>query len=213
VKLTIQRELHSCDKGIDLSDRRMQLAAVAVLALAAAATTQRAEAAMGDPSGDPGHLGVVLEAAGEFGGDDLFQVYYRHGGSQTIKAGQGVTVDGGIHFRPVSLPIDFAATVGYKFVRTAAYDTDLGVDRVVFKFTGTAPLGNHFWVTAGPVWHTGIKLNGDGFIPDVRFEDAVGGLAGIGWRWLGLTYTYIKYRAPEGDFDASNVGIGFTWKF
>ena len=213
MKVTVQSELHPLDGRSDLYGRHTQLAALAVFALAAVATTQRADAAMGEPTGDPGHIGVVLEAAGEFGGDDLFRVYYRHGGSQTVRAGEGVLLDGGVHFRPVSLPIDFAATVGYKFVRTAAYNTDLGVDRVVFKFTGTVPLGNHFWVTAGPVWHTGIKLNGDGFIPDVHFDDAVGGMGGIGWRWLGLTYTYIKYHAPEGDFDASNVGIGVTWKF
>jgi hypothetical protein len=187
--------------------------AVAVLGLATFVTSHRAEAALGEPTGDPGHLGVVLEAAGEFGGDDLFKVYYRHGGSQTIRAGQGVTVDGGVHYRPVSVPIDFAATVGYKFVRTAVYDSDLGVDRVVFKFTGTADLGSHFWVTAGPVWHTGVKLNGDGFIDDVDFDDAVGGLAGFGWRWLGVTYTYIKYKAFDQTIDASNVGVGFSWKF
>jgi hypothetical protein len=195
-------------------DGRSQLTAVAVLTLAAFACTHRAEAGMGEPTGEPGHVGVVLEAGGEFGGDNLVEVFYRDGGSQNIKAGQGVTVDGGVHYRPVSLPIDFAATVGYKFVRTAAYNTDLGVDRVVFKLTGTAPLGNHFWITAGPVWHTGIKLNGDGYVPDINFDDAVGGMAGLGWRWFGVTYTYIKYRGPfVGSVDASNVGFSFAWKF
>jgi hypothetical protein len=114
--------------------------------------------------------------------------------------------------QPVPRVGDFAATVGYKFVRTEVYDSDLGVDRVVFKLTGTAALGNHFWVTAGPVWHTGVKLNGDGFIEDVDFDDAVGGMAGFGWRWLGVTYTYIKYKAFGETINASN-GVGFSWKF
>ena len=104
--------------------------------------------------------------------------------------------------------------MGYKFVRTAAYNTDLGVDRVVLKLTGTVPVGNHFWVTAGPVWHTGVKLNGDGYVPDISFDDAVGGTFGFGWRWLGVSYTTIKYRGPfEGSVDASNTGITFAWKF
>jgi hypothetical protein len=193
---------------------RGRVAAVALAAIAAVTVSHRAQAAWGDPAGDAGHFGFVLDSAAEFGGDNLVDVFYRHGGTQHIKAGQGVTLGGGIHFRPAALPIDFAATVGYKFVRTAAYNTDLGVDRVVIKLTGTVPLPNHFWVTAGPVWHTGTKLNGDGFVPDVDFDDAVGGMVGFGWRWVGVSYTNIKYRgAFSGSVDASNGGVTFTWKF
>ena len=122
-------------------DGHGHFAAVSLLALAALVGSQRAEAEWGEATGTPGHFGVVLEGAAEFGGDNLVEVLFTDGGSQHVKAGQGVTLGGGIHYRPVSLPVDFAATVGYKFVRTAAYNTDLGVDRVVIKFTGTVPLG------------------------------------------------------------------------
>jgi hypothetical protein len=165
-------------------------------------------------SRDSGHLGLVLEAAGEFGGDNLVKVFYTDGGSQDIRAGQGVRLSIGAHYQPVSFPIDFAATVGYKFVRTADYHTDLGVDRVVFQFTGTYALPSHFWVDAGPVWHTGVKLNGDGYIPDIKFDDAVGVTVGAGWRWIGVSYTNIRYTSPlTGGVDASNGGVTFTWKF
>lgn len=176
--------------------------------------SNQAAAAWGEATGDPGHVGVVLETGAEAGGDDLVDVIYRNGYRQHIRAGNGVTLGGGVHFRPSGLPIDFAATIGYKFIRTAAYDTDLGVDRIVIKLTGTMPLANHFWVMAGPVWHTGIKLNGDGYIQDVDFDDAVGGTVGVGWRWIGLTYTTMKYRgAFAGSVDASSGGITFAWKF
>jgi hypothetical protein len=156
----------------------------------------------------------VLEGAGEFGGDNLVEVFYRNGDSQNIKAGQGVTLGVGVHYRPVSFPVDFAATVGWKFVRTSDFDTDLGIDRAVIELTGTVPLGNHFWVTAGPVWHTATKLNGDGFIPDVDFDDAVGGMVGFGWRWIGVRYTNIHYKGDfAGSVDASSGGITFAWKF
>jgi len=156
----------------------------------------------------------VVGAAAEWGGDNLIDVVYRHGYTQHIKAGQGVTLDAGIHYRPVSLPVDFAATVGWKFVRTSDYDTDLGIDRAVIEFTGTVPLVNHFWVTAGPVWHTATRLNGDGFVPDVDFDDSVGGMVGFGWRWVGVRYTYMKYKGDfAGSVDASSGGISFAWKF
>ena len=57
----------------------------------------------------------------------------------------------GAHYQPASLPLDFTVTVGYKLVRTAAYNTNLGVDRVVVKFTGAYLLPNNFWVDAGPL--------------------------------------------------------------
>jgi hypothetical protein len=182
--------------------------------MAVATASQRAEAEWGEATGAPGHFGVVLESAAEFGGDNLVDVFYRHGGTQHIKAGDGVTLGGGVHYRPEALPIDFAATVGYKFIRTSSFNTDLGVDRVVIKLTGTVPLANHFWVTAGPVWHTGTRLNGDGYVQNVDFNDAVGGMVGFGWRWIGVSYTTIKYRGPfSGSVDASNGGITFGWKF
>jgi hypothetical protein len=191
---------------------RVRAAAIGVVAAAMTFAGGRADAAAG--MGEPGRLGLVVETAAEFGGDDLVKVFYTNGSTQNIRAGQGVTAGIGAHYQPYSLPIDFAATVGYKFVRTAAYNTDLGVDRVVVKFTGSYALPNHFWIAAGPVWHTATKLKGDGYVPNVDFDDSVGATVGIGWRWIGLTYTNIKYRgAFPGSVDASNEGVTFAWKF
>jgi hypothetical protein len=198
-------------------DGRIRLVAASLLSLAALGASHRAEAEWGEATGEPGHFGVVLNGAAEFGGDGVAKVYYTNGDTQNITAGQGVTLGGGIHYRPVSLPVDFAATVGYKFTTTAASNLHLSIDRVVIQFTGTVPLGNHFWADAGPVWHTGVKLNGDSVnytsVPDVNFDDAIGGTVGFGWRWIGVSYTYIKYRAFGTSFDASNGGITFGWKF
>jgi hypothetical protein len=188
--------------------------ALALVTAVALLASNRAHAEWGEATGEPGHFGVVLDGAAEWGGDNLIDVVYRHGYTQHIKAGQGVTLGAGIHYRPVGLPVDFAATVGWKFVRTSDYDTDLGIDRAVIEFTGTVPLVHHFWVTAGPVWHTATRLNGDGYVPDVDFNDSVGGMVGFGWRWVGVRYTYMKYHGDfPGSVDASSGGISFSWKF
>ena len=191
---------------------RIRIVGWASFALLSLAFAPLSQADIGEPS--PGHFGPVLEFSGEFGGDNVARVFYTNGDSQDIKAGQGITVSAGVHYQPPGFPIDFTGTVGYKFVRTEAYNTNLGMDRVVLELTGTYSLPNHFWVNAGPVWHTGVHLNGDGYIPDVDFDDAVGGTVGVGWRWVGLTYTDIHYNsAATGRVDGSNVGISFTWKF
>ena len=162
----------------------------------------------------PGRLGFVAEAAAELGGDNVVKVFYRNGDTQDIRAGEGVTVSVGAHYQPHSFPIDFAATVGYKFMTTSDYHTDLGVYRVVLKLTGTYALPRNFWVAAGPVVHTGTHLNGDSYVPDIDFDTSVGVTVGAGWRWLGLTYTHMTYHnSLTGDVDASNGGVTFTWKF
>ncbi len=158
--------------------------------------------------------GVVLEGAFEAGGDNVARVFYVNGDTQNIRAGQGGTLAIGAHYQLADTPWDFAATVGYKFVRTSDYHSDLGIDRIVFKFVGSYALGRGLWIDAGPVLHTDTRFNGDGFVPDIKFDDAVGATVGVGWRWIGLTYTNIHYRSPlTGSLDASNAGISFTWKF
>jgi hypothetical protein len=69
-------------------------------------------------------------------------------------------------------------------------------------------LPHNFRVDAGPVWHTDVKFNGDGYVPDISFDDAFGGGVGAGWRWFGIEYTSIRYKsALTGTVDGSSVGL------
>src|SRR5437868_15431983 len=131
----------------------VRLTGIVMMCALALAAAGRIEAAPSNGVSGRDHFGAVLEVDGEFGGDNLAKVYYTNGLTQDIRAGQGVTLAVGAHYHPASLPLDFTATVGYKLVRTEAYNTNLGVDRIVVNFTGTYLLPNNFWVDAGPVWH------------------------------------------------------------
>ena len=108
-----------------------RLTGIVMMGAMTLAAAGRIEAAPSNGVSDRDHFGVVLEVDGEFGGDNIAKVYYTDGVTQDIRAGQGVTLAVGAHYQPASLPLDFTATVGYKLVRTAAYNTNLGVDRVV----------------------------------------------------------------------------------
>ena len=161
-----------------------------------------------------GHFGAVLELDGDFGGDNVARVFYTDGSTQDVKAGQGVAAAVGVHYQLASSPVDFAVTAGYKYVTTRADNADIHIDRVEIKALGTYELPRHFWIDAGPVWHTGIRFHGGGFIPDFSFDDAVGGSVGFGWRWIGVAYTDIHYSsALTGNVDASNVGITLEYEF
>lgn len=102
------------------------------------------EAIAAQPKDEKSHFGAVLAADAEFGGDNVVKVFYVNGSTRDIKARQGVTVSAGAHYRPASSALDFTATVGYKFVRTSDYNTDLGMDRWVLKLTGSYSFQNIF---------------------------------------------------------------------
>src|SRR5690349_25046459 len=71
-------------------------------------------------------LGFLVEGDLEYGGDDIVTVSFKDGSKQDIKAGQGGTVAIGGYFKPeASSPFSVRATLGYKFVRTAAKNADI----------------------------------------------------------------------------------------
>lgn len=185
---------------------------VALLITAAAAAALPAKAATYS-SQPQAHFGPVLEFDADFGGDNVARVFYVDGSTQDIKAGQGITPAAGLHYQLAAEPLDLAVMVGYKFVTTRASNVDVHIDRVEIKALGTYELPRHFWLDAGPVWHTGIKFHGGGYVPDFSFNDAIGVTAGFGWRWFGVAYTHIRYDSDiTGSLDASNVGLTVAWK-
>ena len=160
-------------------------------------------------------FGFLVGADLEYGGDDIITVSFTDGSDQDIKAGQGGTFSIGGYFKPhESSAFSARGTVGYKFVTTAASNADIGIDRIVYELVGDYEWPSGFWVGAGLVRHTGIQLDGDGFGPDVDFDDATGVTAELGWRWIGLTYTKIDYEDEFGaQWDANSVGLSFIWRF
>jgi hypothetical protein len=183
--------------------------ALTTLALPAALTSQLSHA-----QGYAAHsgLGFVLEADAEFGGNKVVDTLYSNGYEeleQLVPVGQGATLALGAHYKLPEVPLDFAATVGYKYLLST--DSGVNMTRVVAKFTGTFQLPLNFWVDAGPVWHTDTTLRGPSY--DIDFGSAVGVTIGAGWQWVGVSYTNIKYNSPQtGEVDGSNYGITFTWK-
>jgi hypothetical protein len=175
-----------------------------------------AEAQDGSPPGVAGkRVGFMLQTDLDFGGDDLATVNFTDGDSQDVKAGQGVTVSAGLHFRPSnSTPFDVQALVGYKYVTTAASNADIKVTRVVLQLLGDYQFQNGVYLGGGLVQHSGTELDGDGFFRDIEFDDATGFTLQAGWRWVGLHYTHIEYEnAFIREVDASHVGLRFNFRF
>jgi hypothetical protein len=160
-------------------------------------------------------LGFLVEGDIEYGGDDIVTVSFKDGSTQDIKAGQGATLALGGYFKPEeSSPFSVRATVGYKFVTTAASNADIGINRIVYELVGNYDWPNGWHVGAGLTRHTNIKFDADGFGRNVDFDDATGFTAEFGWKWLSLSYTGIDYKDEfGGKWDAGSVGLAFAWRF
>lgn len=160
-------------------------------------------------------LGFLAEGDIEYGGDDVVTVGFTDGSKQDIKAGQGGTIAVGGYFKPQeSSPFSVRATVGYKFVTTAAKNADIRIDRMVYEVVGDYGWSNGWFAGAGLTAHSNIKFNADGFGPNLKFKDATGATAEVGWKWISLSYTSIEYKHEfGGKWDASNFGLALAWRF
>jgi hypothetical protein len=157
----------------------------------------------------------VIEGAGEFGGDAIATVFFEDGSTQEVHGGQGVTLAGGGELRPsAGSPLALRGTVGFKFVTTKATNADITLTRVPVEVVATYDLPGGMWVGGGYVRHTALQFEGDDIGPDMEFDDANGATAELGWRWVALTYTAMRYTDAEGaEYDASNVGLSFIYRF
>jgi len=185
---------------------RAPLLALAALPLFAAA----AAAQSAGPS-----FRFVIEGAGEFGGEAVATIFYEDGTTQDVHGGQGVTLAGGGEVRlNDQSPLALRGTVGLKYVTTAATNAHIRLTRVPVEVVATYDLPNDLWIGAGLVHHAALKFSGDEIGPDVEFEDADGPTVELGWRWVALTFTSMRYTDAEGnEYDASNAGLSFIYRF
>lgn len=182
-------------------------ALLAVVALGLASAAQAA-----GPGG--ARAGFLFQGDLDYGGDDVATVYFEDDSSQDLKAGQGLGISLGGWFRPIEdSSFEIQGSLGYKFSTTAADNADIGMSRTLLQIEGLYRWPNGMFVGGGLMRHMSPKLDGDGFFPDIDFDDANGFNAEVGWRWVSLHYTHITYKSDLfEDVDGSAFGIRFTWR-
>jgi hypothetical protein len=183
--------------------------------LGAVMLASTAQAGAAEQKGESGKRGGFLAQADiDYGGDDVATVYFEDDSSQDLKAGQGLAISLGGWFRPIeSSAFEIQASVGYKFSTTAASNADIGMQRMLVQLEGLYRWPNGFYAGGGLMQHMSPKLDGDGFFPNVDFDDATGINVEVGWKWISLHYTDITYSSPGfEDVDGSAFGVRLTWR-
>lgn len=157
---------------------------------------------------------LILEGVVEYGGDDLLEVIFTDGTTQTVLAGQGGTIAVGVEARPFArVPVLVRGTVGFKFVLTAADNANIRFTRFPIEAIAAYRHTSGVRVGAGVSYHAGVRLYGDGFLEDRSFDSAVGPTLEIGYKGVSLTATRMAYRASTGAaerVDGSSIGLSFA---
>lgn len=161
-------------------------------------------------------FGLVLEGGFEFGGDPIGYVLFSDGSIQDVDAGNGLYFAGGVRMTPPSMPnLDIVAVAGKKITYTAASNSDANFDRNVFKVEGRYRLNSDVWLSGGIVNHQSVEFDCDNLCNEkYQFDASTGITVGVGWQWIGLTYTNIEYSDDQNNkYDASNFGLLLTARF
>jgi len=156
----------------------------------------------------------LIEAGIEYGGDEILQVFFTNGEDQTMRAGQGgfISFGGQFEFKNVK-QFMIRTSIGIKYNTTAADNANIRLTRFPINLTPFWKITDDVRLGVGVSTHLGAKLNGDGFIPDVKFTSEAGPRFEFGYKWFALTYTAINYKDDfNKSFSASSFGasVSFT---
>jgi hypothetical protein len=154
-------------------------------------------------------------AALELGGDKIADIYFTNGETQSVRAGQGISVAAGGQLQiPGAEKWLFRSTVGFKYVTTAADNVHIRLTRIPIIVSGNYMATPKLRLGAGLAMHTAIRFNTDGLGEDYKFKGASGPVFEIAYAGVGLSYTVMKYKDEENArYSANAVGLSFSMAF
>jgi hypothetical protein len=155
---------------------------------------------------------LLIKGAMEFGGDKVAEVYFTNGETQSVRAGQGVSIAVGGEFQIPSVEkLLFHTTVGYKYVTTQADNAHIRLTRVPIHVTANWLLTKKLRLGAGMATHQAIRFKADGLGEDIRFAGATGPTFEVAYSGIGLTYTAMTYKDQDKhSYSANAIGLAFT---
>ena len=184
-------------------------------ALAAVSTLLVPISAWADDT-SPSSTHLTLDAGLAFGGDKLATVYYTNGNSKTLRAGDAIY--GAVGFEhDFGVNWGFKSSLGYSFTSAVATNGDTTFDRFPLDLLAVYNSGRHKF-GFGATYHMSPHLDGNGFFPNVDFDNALGWVLQYQYAMIGVRYTNISYHvsgpcAGTCSFSGESLGVFFNWTF
>lgn len=155
---------------------------------------------------------LLYEAGLEYGGDELLTLQFTNGEEQVMLAGQGGYASIGGEFRLANVDyLALRATVGIKYNTTAADNANIAFTRIPVNLVPHFYFDEMIHVGVGITAHQRVRLNGDGFTPDVDFAGSISPRFEIGYGGCALTFSIQDYTSQAEVLSGSSFGISFTY--
>ncbi len=157
----------------------------------------------------------LVDAALELGGDEVAEVYFTNGNTQSVKAGQGGSIAVGAQFRFFnSDKLLVRSTVGIKYVTTAADNVHIRLTRIPIHLTANWMVARKLRLGVGVATHQSIRFKADGIGDNIKFDPATGPLFELAYGGVGLRYTLMKYKDNANyTYSANAIGVSFSLVF
>jgi len=159
--------------------------------------------------------GIGLSA----GGEELANVRYTNGSSQTIRAGGGVYFTGGLDYR-ISPEFSLQATANFHVDDTNAKNGSVKFQRFPLELMGYYHGGPQWRVGGGVRYVTNAKLTSSGAAAgdDVKFDDSTSAVIEAEYFWtpkFGMKVRYVNetLKAYGQDVRGNHVGISGNYYF
>jgi len=162
------------------------------------------------PTASPVRL--LIEAALELGGDEVAEVYFTNGNTQSVKAGQGGSLAVGAQFQFPGLDkFLLRSTLGIKYVTTEADNVHIRLTRIPVHLSANWMVAKKLRIGAGVATHRSIRFKADGIGDDIKFDGATGPMFEIAYGGVGLRYTIMKYKDEANyTYSANAIGLSFS---
>jgi len=163
------------------------------------------------PVSNASAIDFLIEAGFHQGGDRLVSVTFLSGNTESIDAGDGVSISAGAVADHGSFEMRYKA--GIKFDSIDAANGSLDWDRYTFDALAMYKYSKSWKIGAGLTYHVDPELSGSGIISgSAKFDNAVGLMAEVDYFWnnigyVGLVITAIDYEINGVEFDGNSVGI------
>ncbi|WP_332879301.1 outer membrane beta-barrel protein [Massilia sp. S19_KUP03_FR1] len=168
----------------------------------------------------PAPMRVMLGFGVVGGGDDLVTAQRTNGGSDTLKAGDGVIFSAGIDYR-VNPAFSLQASAGYHRSQISADNGKVEFTRVPVELLGFYHFNENWRLGGGVRYVSKPTLKGSGVanMPDFEFNSTTGGvieaeyLLGRNWGFQ-LRYVHETLKADGyRDTNADQAGLGVRYYF
>jgi len=160
---------------------------------------------------DRSPIKLLLGVALELGGYNADEIFFTNGDSQPVRTAQGISVGVGTRMQLPSIKrFALDATIGFKYVTTAADNAHIRLTRIPMHLIGHGMISDDWSAGLGMISHQHIRYRSDGISQDLDFNNTLGVQFQVASKGISLHYTKMNYQDQNNrNYKANAFGLSY----